>query len=162
VAKRCGLSIGSIRSWSLRFGWTQRVRDYNMQLFRMRFAVDVKAHTDNANLWAERGASFKELEWQASQKLLEAARNHLDYLLATEPGKATLAEIARALEIASKLGRLATGLATDKQEHTGAADGPIRLELTAALNKIYGPPSPGEILDVETVAEKAEISKAES
>ena len=52
--------------------------------------------------------------------------------------------MARILELASKLGRLASGLATDKTEVTGEDGGPIRVELAAALNKIYG-----EVVDVE-------------
>jgi hypothetical protein len=51
---------------------------------------------------------------------------------------ANLADIARMLEVASKLGRLASGLATDKTEITGEDGGPIRLELEAALKKVYG------------------------
>ena len=64
---------------------------------------------------------------------------------------ATLAEIAGLLELASKLGRLASGLPTDHTELTGEDGGPLRVELTAALNKIYGQPGPGEVVYVETV-----------
>jgi hypothetical protein len=41
-------------------------------------------------------------------------------------------------------------MATDKTEVTGEDGGPIRVEVSAALDKIYGKPLPGEI--VETVA----------
>jgi hypothetical protein len=63
-----------------------------------------------------------------------------------------LADIARILEVASKLGRMASGLATETVEDTGADGGPIRVELTAALNKIYGEPLPCEVVDVEATA----------
>jgi hypothetical protein len=33
---------------------------------------------------------------------------------------------------------------------TGPNGGPLRLEVEAALNKIYGKPLPGEVLDVES------------
>ena len=55
-----------------------------------------------------------------------------------------MGDIARMLELASKLGRVASGLATDKTEITGDGDGPIRVELEAAMKKIYG-----EVVDVE-------------
>jgi hypothetical protein len=61
------------------------------------------------------------------------------------------------LELASKLGWLASGLATDKTEITGDGGGPVRVEVTLALEKIYGEPLPGEVLadghhvDVEEV-----------
>ena len=43
------------------------------------------------------------------------------------------------------MGRLACGMATDKTEITGEDGGPIRVELSAALNKIYG-----DVVDLET------------
>ncbi len=52
---------------------------------------------------------------------------------------------------------LTSSLATELQtrsghtELTGEDGGPLRIELTAALNKIYGQPGPGEVVDVETV-----------
>ena len=59
---------------------------------------------------------------------------------------ANLADIARMLEIASKLGRLATGLGDG--EHRNGNDLPaMRVEVTVALEKIYGvaaPPANGE------------------
>jgi len=46
-----------------------------------------------------------------------------------EKGKgATLGDIARILELASRLGRLASGLATDKTEITGEGGGPVLVE----------------------------------
>jgi hypothetical protein len=54
------------------------------------------------------------------------------------------------LEIASKLGRLATGLGDGEQRKDD--DGPtMRVEVSVALEKIYGEPLPEEIVDVEEV-----------
>ena len=64
-----------------------------------------------------------------------------------------LADIARMVEVASKMGRLASGMATDKTEVTGEEGGPIRVEVEAALDKIYGKPIPGEVVDVEADAD---------
>jgi hypothetical protein len=55
------------------------------------------------------------------------------------------------LEIASKLGRLATGLGTDGEGRKGGDLPGLRVEVTVALEKIYGEPLPGEIVDVEVV-----------
>ena len=64
--------------------------------------------------------------------------------MAGESGKlGTLEGIARLLELASKLGRLSCGMATDKTEVTGEDGGPIQVEFKAALKKIYGQPLPG-------------------
>jgi hypothetical protein len=65
---------------------------------------------------------------------------------------ANLADIARILEIASKLGRLATGLG-DGERRAGDDLPGLRVEVTVALEKIYGgdvPPDSG-IVDVQTV-----------
>jgi len=82
------------------------------------------------------------------RELIAAGREVLKRF--TEQGKgATLGDVARALELACKLGRLACGMPTDKTEVTGEDGGPIRVELTAALNKIYGaevpPPTAVEV-----------------
>ena len=78
------------------------------------------------------------------EKCIEAARRGLKAFMEREKVYANLADISRILEVASKLGRLASGMATDKTEVTGEDGGPIRVELAAALNKIYG-----EVVDVE-------------
>ena len=71
----------------------------------------------------------------------------------TDEGRgATLGDVARALDLASKLGRLASGMATDHTELTGQDGGPIQIELSAALNKIYGPVECGSLLSVESKA----------
>ena len=72
------------------------------------------------------------------EKCILAAERGLKAYMEREKVYANLADIARMLEVASKLGRLASGLATDKTEVSGEDGGPIRVELAAALNKIYG------------------------
>src|SRR6185369_123033 len=42
------------------------------------------------------------------------------------------------LDVASKVGRLAVGLATEHSEVTGAEGGAIQIEFNAALKKVYG------------------------
>jgi len=99
--------------------------------------------------WLQRQIDLKEREWEMHEKCIAAARRALTVFMERDKVYANLADIARILEVASKLGRMASGLATETVEHTGADGGPIRIELTAALNKIYGEPLPGEVVDVE-------------
>jgi hypothetical protein len=82
---------------------------------------------------------------------IAAAKKGLAAYMEREKVYANLADIARMLEIASKLGRLATGLGTDGERRTGDDLPTLRVEVTVALEKIYGDPLPGEIVDVETV-----------
>ena len=61
--------------------------------------------------------------------------------------------IIRALDLAFKLKQFAAGMPSEikavNTTHTGPGGGPIKLEFEAALEKIYGQPLPGEVLDVE-------------
>jgi hypothetical protein len=64
----------------------------------------------------------------------------------------TLGDVARLLDLASKLGRLASGMATDKTEITGDGGGPVRVEFEMALKKIYGAAAAaGSVVEVEEV-----------
>jgi hypothetical protein len=83
------------------------------------------------------------------EKCIAAAKRGLTAFMEREKVYANLADIARILEIASKLGRLASEMPTDRTELTGEDGGPIRVELSAALDKIYG-----AVVDVEAVPVK--------
>jgi hypothetical protein len=64
----------------------------------------------------------------------------------------SLEGLARLLDLMSTLGRRACEVATEKKEITGADGGPIRIEIEAALDKIYGKPIPGEVVEAEVVS----------
>lgn len=83
---------------------------------------------------------------------LAAAERALTVFMAKEKVYATLADIARILEVASKLGRLSSGLATENVEHSGKVDVNFRLDVEAAIKKVYG-----EVIDVAPM-EKGEGS----
>jgi hypothetical protein len=89
---------------------------------------------------------------------IAAAKKGLAAYMDREKVYANLADIARMLEIASKLGRLATGLGTEGERRGGDDLPGLRVEVTVALEKIYGEqaepaPTEGKILDVEVVGE---------
>jgi hypothetical protein len=151
VARRMGVTADAVRRWSSKFKWKSRIAAYHEQLLRAQVELDVAAKRDVASLWAARAQGFKEQEWAAAEKLLAVAHQVLASFAHRDPDEITLSEVSRALEVASKLGRLATGLATDHQEHSGPGGGPIQLEVAAALKKIYGRPLPGEVVEVEEV-----------
>jgi len=88
--------------------------------------------------WLTRQQEVRESEWAMHEKCIEAARRGLKAFMEREKVYANLADISRILEVASKLGRLASGMATDRTELTGEDGGPLRVELSAALAKVYG------------------------
>jgi hypothetical protein len=145
VATKLTKSEQLVRRWSARWRWTERVAAHAAHLAAVeRDATEALARGKSAE-WLKRQQELREREWTMHEKCIAAAERGLKAFMEREKVYANLADIARMLEVASKLGRLASGLATDKTEVTGEDGGPIRVELAAALNKIYG-----EVVDVET------------
>lgn len=137
VAGKLAKSEQLIRRWSSRWRWTERVGAHAAHFAIVeREATEALARGKSA-VWLTRKEEERDEEWALRGELIAASRKVLKRI--NEEGKgATLGDVARALELACKLGRLAAGMPTDKTEITGEDGGPIRVELSAALNKIYG------------------------
>ena len=149
VAKKLAKSEQLIRRWSAKFGWTDRVAAYAAHLAIVeREAIEAAARSKAAE-WQSREQKLRETEWTMHERAIEAAKRGLDEYMKREKVYANLADIARMLEIASKLGRLATGLGTDGEGRNGDDLPTVRVEVTVALEKIYGEPLLGEVVDVE-------------
>jgi hypothetical protein len=147
VANKLAKSEQLIRRWSAKFAWTDRVAAHGAHLAIIeREAVEAVARSKAAE-WEKRETQLRETEWSMHEAAIAAAKRGLAAYMEKDKVYANLADIARMLEIASKLGRLATGLDKSNGE---TADEPqtLRVEVTVALEKIYGEP---EIVDVQTV-----------
>ncbi|MGH7992652.1 MAG: hypothetical protein ACREDQ_03990 [Limisphaerales bacterium] len=151
VARKLAKSRTVVGRWSAKFDWPARVAAHGAHLAVVeREAIEAAARGKAAE-WESREQQLRETEWAMHEQAIAAAKRGLDAYMKKDTVYANLADIARMLEIASKLGRLATGLGTDGDGRNGD-DGPtVRVEVTVALEKIYGEPLPGEIVDVETV-----------
>ena len=150
VGKKLGKSEGLIERWSKRFDWGGRVQAHGAHFAAIeREAMEAVAR-GKATEWLKRQQELREREWMMHEKCIAAAERGLKAFMEREKVYANLSDIARMLEVASKLGRLAAGMATDKTEITGEDGGPIRIELVAALNKIYGAEVPPPmVVDVD-------------
>ena len=156
VGQRLGKSVGLLERWSARFDWPARVQAQAAYLATVeREATEALARGKSAE-WLKRQQDVREREWQMHEKCIAAAQRAFDAFMSREKVYANLADIARMLEVASKLGRLASGMATDKTEITGEDGGPIRLELEAALKKVYG-----AVVDVAPLSEPDPLSLGE-
>ena len=144
VGKQLGKSAGLIERWSKRYDWGGRVQAHGAHFAMIEREATEAVARGKANEWLKRQQELREREWMMHEKCIAAAERGLKAFMEREKVYANLADIARMLEVASKLGRLAAGMATDKTEITGEDGGPIRIELVAALNKIYG-----DVVDVE-------------
>jgi hypothetical protein len=150
VGKQLGKSEGLIERWAAKFGWTDRVAAHGAHLAIVeREAIEAAARGKAAE-WEKRKQDLLETEWAMHEAAIAAAKKGLAAYMEKDKVYANLADIARMLEIASKLGRLATGLG-DGERHKDDDLPALRVEVTVALEKIYGEPLPGEIVDVEVV-----------
>jgi len=159
VAQKLRKSEGLIARWSRRFDWPARVAAHGAHLAVVeREAIEAVARSKAAE-WEKREQQLRETEWTMHERAIAAAKRGLDAYMDRDKVYANLADIARMLEIASKLGRLATGLGTDGERRKGDDLPAVRVEVTVALEKIYGEPLPGEVVDVEAVPALPENAK---
>ena len=99
--------------------------------------------------WAERYAELRESEWKARAELVDLAWEVIRRWRSNPKRVGSLEGLARLLDLMSTLGRRACEVATERKEVSGPDGGPIRIEIEAALDKIYGKPLPGEVVDVQ-------------
>lgn len=152
VASRLGKSKVLMERWSRKFDWSSRVQAHSMHLATVeREAIEVAARAKAAE-WEKREQALREEEWEMHEKCIAAAKRGLAAYMEREKVYANLADIARMLEVASKLGRLATGLGDGEKRKDEAPQ--VRVEVTLALEKIYGAEArpanvPAPTIDVE-------------
>jgi hypothetical protein len=154
VGQKLGKSVGLLERWSARWRWAERVQAHAAHLAVVEREATEALTRGKAAEWMQRQQALREEEWEMHEKCIAAAKRGLAAFMEREKIYVNLGDIARMLEVASKLGRLASGLATDKTEVTGEDGGPLRVEVSAALEKVYGASNSGAstIVDVEAVA----------
>lgn len=148
VGQKLGKSVALVERWSAKYGWSSRVMACAAHLAVIEREATEALTRGKAAEWLVRQQSLREEEWELHERCIAAAKRALAAFMERDKVYANLADVARILEVASKLGRMASGLATESVEHTGADGGPIRIEFDAALKKIYGEPMAGEVIDV--------------
>jgi hypothetical protein len=158
VAEKHGKSKTMIERWSRRFDWPARVQAHAAHVADVeRRAIEGLA-VEKAIEWDKVHEAVKIAEWQRQKKLIALA----DEMIARwEKNKAkcgTLEGIARLLELATKLGRLAAGMPTEVKEVNTTVKATIDMEWEIAIRKAYGAkvesepaqPAPA-VVDVEEV-----------
>ena len=146
VGQKLGKSVVLLQRWSRRFAWKERVAAHAAHLAAVeREAAEALARGKAAE-WLTRQQNVREREWEMHEKCIAAAKRALAAFMERDKVYANLADIARILEVASKLGRLASGMPAETVEHTGEVNVNFRAEIAAAVKKVYG-----EVVEAEVV-----------
>jgi len=96
------------------------------------------AQTARQEEWEHRSDDLREQEWVMGQKLLEAGRDLLGRLVKNPKFDPSVTDVTSLLELASKLGRLSTGLETERAEVNAQLDMSFRVELEASMKRVFG------------------------
>jgi hypothetical protein len=156
VARKLDKSLTVVGDWSKKFDWPARVAAHAAHLAVVeREAIEAAARGKAAE-WESREQKLRETEWQMHEAAIAAAKKGLAAYMEKDKVYANLADIARMLEIASKLGRLATGIG-DGEQRKGDDLPAVRVEVTVALEKIYGEPIPGEVVAPPAIVDVEEV-----
>jgi hypothetical protein len=155
VGKQLGKSAGLIERWCTKYDWPARVQAHAAHLALVERQATEAALRSKAAEWLARQSEHRDEEWRVRGELLEAGREALRRWRANASRCGSLEGIARMLELASKLGRLASGMPTDHTEVTGEVTLSVDLEWEVALKKVYGRPvaPPPRVLEAEVISE---------
>jgi hypothetical protein len=158
VAKQHGKSTTMIERWSRRFDWPARVQAHAGHLAAVeRQAIEGLA-LEKAVEWDKVHEALKIAEWQRHKKLIALADEVIARWEKNKNKCGTLEGIARLLELATKLGRLAAGLPTEVKEVNTTMKATIDVEWEIAIRKAYGQTesglNDGKIVDAEVVPAK--------
>jgi hypothetical protein len=147
LEKGIGSNVKQLEKWSRRFGWVERIGKYTAHLAKVEADAAEAFVKDGAVDWMRRQEEQRKAEWAARCKLLEIAQKAIQRWEDDPKRSESLANIARVLDLASKLGRLASGMATDRTEMKTEFEGQLDMDWELAIRKVYGPPA--EVVDVQ-------------
>jgi len=96
--------------------------------------------TDQEKLACERAAALREEEWHLHNECIALAREALDLYKAQGEKRLRIPDLTRLLDLASRLGRLATGIPTEHIEHAWSEyqNQLWTAQFEADLKRIYG------------------------
>ncbi|MEI8291539.1 MAG: hypothetical protein WCH99_18875, partial [Verrucomicrobiota bacterium] len=138
VAEVLGENPATVKNWSSKYRWSERLLAYQSGLLQARVAAQAGLAQSSAADWARRGSEFREVEWAAGQKLLGAVLCFLENFGDREVEKMSLAQVSRALQISTRVSRSALSGELLPDESAPSA---LESALAAALQKAYGQPS---------------------
>src|SRR6478672_7726471 len=80
VAAKCGASIDTIKKWSSKFHWKDRVQSFNTGIFQQQAAIEAEVQRKRFAEWSARMEAVRELQWIAALELLDRAHRYLNQI----------------------------------------------------------------------------------
>lgn len=137
AADQLGDSLSTVKRWSSLHDWSGRIQAFNSGLLQQQALDQAARQRQHAAAWSARLDRFREQEWEAAQKLIIAAQCFLETFGEEDLHKMTLAQVSRALQVSSAIGRSALAGA----ELPASADpvlSPAQQQLLDAVKRVYG------------------------
>jgi hypothetical protein len=148
AAQKLNKSKMVIGRWSSKFDWLARVKAHGAHMaVAEREAAEALARAKGVD-WVTRQQEHREKEWDLRCRLVKVAETAIERWLANPARCGSLEGIARLLDLASKLGRLASGMPTDRTETAVEVEAKLDIEWEVALRKVYGDRE-SKVIDVE-------------
>ena len=140
VADKHGKGKSLIKRWSSKFDWPSRVRAHGAHLATVEREAIESLAVAKAVEWNKAHEALRIAEWERHKKLIALADELLARWLKNTAKCGTLEGIARLLELATKLGRLAAGMPTEIKEVNTTVKATIDVDWEIAIRKAYGQP----------------------
>lgn len=150
AAAKLGKSLKALELWSQKFGWIERALEYDEHLVKVEEEAKEVQLRAKAIDWVKRQEKLKEDEWELVQGVIAKLRE----FLAKPPPRISFRDAVYALDLASKVGRLATGMPTENTEKAVEIGPIIQIDIEAALERAY----PSVVIEVGE--EKRQIEPA--
>ncbi len=148
---KLGKSKNMMEKWSRKFDWCTRVQAHASHLADIERKSAEAMAVQNGTDWAARQQQHREDEWQTRSELIALAREAIERWKKSPARCGTLEGIARLLDLASRLGRVSSGLLLEPEDKPVQEDGALLIQIDLAIEKIYGAARPA--LNVVDVAE---------
>lgn len=159
AADKLGKSKRMMEKWSRKFDWPARVQAHAAHLADIERASAEAVAVKNGVDWAARQQEHREDEWQTRSELIALAREAIERWKKNPARCGSLEGIARLLDLASKLGRVSSGLALEPEDKPVEEDGAFMIQIDLAIEKIYGQAVPAPTLPPATVVDVTEVKE---
>ena len=153
AADKLGKSKRMMEKWSRKFDWPSRVQSHTAHLADIERKSAEAVAVQNGVDWAARQEQHREDEWQTRSELIALAREAIERWKKNPARCGTLEGIARLLDLASKLGRVSSGLSLEPEDKPVEDDGAFMIQIDLAIEKIYGPAVAAPLANVVDVTE---------